>query len=91
MIDHFRPKKDSPARFIYDELMDEVAKRDKNPDTWIENERKRVLSAASLCADAFEGLTAPRLDDVIRAENLALGHTDYASKWVYSLLDKMRS
>jgi hypothetical protein len=87
MRDIFRPKNE-PARSIYDAFQKEAQHRDTCSD-WIKNERRAVYKAVVDCAQKY-GLKVPTMEDVVKGENLALGHTDYGAKWTYYLVNIMK-
>jgi hypothetical protein len=76
----FRPIRE-PARSIHDALLREASKRtSRTVDEWLTAERDAVLREAVFQAHRL-GLHIPSLEEVERAERLAVGHTDYAAKW----------
>ncbi|WP_186214805.1 hypothetical protein [Burkholderia gladioli] len=88
-MNDFRPKTE-PALSIYDALTAEIRKRKgKTFEEWSANERKAVLNTAIMQAKKL-GLRAPTPAEVERAEQLAVGHSDYAAKWAGGVADIMR-
>lgn len=88
MIDPHQPQDGSPARVIYDAFYAETAKRSTNRN-WEASERAVVYVTACQVARDY-GLNEPSMEEVMKAERLALGHTDYVSKWVHGLINSMR-
>ncbi|ANJ76241.1 hypothetical protein PQH03_28230 [Ralstonia insidiosa] len=87
-MDHFRPLRE-PARSIYDALVREASKRsERTVEEWLAAEPVAVHREASFQADKL-GLKRPSMQDVERAERLATGHTDYASKWAIGVAEAM--
>jgi len=89
MPDVFRPHSD-PARVLYDAFQAEAEKRaDRDVDAWIAFEREAVWRVARDYAQQH-GLPVPTLAEVKKAEELALGHVDYGSKWAYGVAELLR-
>jgi hypothetical protein len=86
MKDMFRPNKE-PASIIYDAFHKEASKRGKKLcDEWIVAEREAVWEAARNYAQQH-ALTVPTMDQIKKAENQAVGHTDYALKWALGVAE----
>lgn len=69
---------------LHEALIDEATRRDSRPvygpDGWIELERKRML--AEVNTRRIMAFRAPLLlEEIVRCENLALGHSDYGHKF----------
>ncbi|WP_186151552.1 hypothetical protein [Burkholderia gladioli] len=89
-MSYFRPPR-KPARSIHDALVRDTSKRNEcMPEEWLRSERQAVLQAAIAQASLL-GLRPPSLDDVERAERLAVGHMDYAANRVSCIADAMAS
>lgn len=89
MADIFRPHFD-PARTIYDAFQAEAEKRPtRTCDEWIEAERQAVWRAARDYAQQH-GMRVPTMAEVESAEQYAMGHVDYGSKWSYGVVEAMR-
>lgn len=87
--DIFRPKSNQ-AQAIYDAFQKEASLRAyRKPDEWKSYERYAVLNAARAVA-GIEKIASPTIDDVVDAENYAVGHIDFGAKWAYRLLEIMR-
>ncbi len=84
MSDFFRPQF-QPAQRIYDAFQDEAKKR-KDRDDWIEQERLRVFREARDFAQE-NGLSFPTLEQVKECESYAMGHVDYGAKWAYGVAE----
>ncbi|HIH2744860.1 TPA: hypothetical protein ACYLN4_000526 [Burkholderia lata] len=88
-MNDLRPKTE-PAQSIYDALRAEIRKRKgKAFEEWSANERNTVLNTAITQAKKL-GLRAPTPAEVERAEQLAVGHSDYEAKWAGGVTDIMR-
>jgi len=86
----FRPHS-GPAQFIFDALVKEQEHRkDRQSEEWIVAERNAVWSASRDYAQQH-GLRVPTIDDVMAAENQAIGHCDYASTWAFEVVRRMKS
>jgi len=78
--DPFRPRRE-PQLTLYKTLLEEAKNRSyKDPEEWIECERKAVWRAARDYAQQH-GLRVPTIEEVEKGENYASGHVDYASKF----------
>lgn len=89
MIDIFRPRH-APAQNIYDAFQREAElRRGRTIDDWIQAERNAVYHAAVEQAQKHN-LRIPTMEDVVGAENQAMGHTDYGAQWAYRVVEKMR-
>lgn len=64
---------------VLESLVAEQENRNKHQD-WEQRERDAVYRAALEVA-ATHSISPPTMDDVIRAENLAVGHWDYSQKF----------
>ena len=86
----FRPTT-QPAQRIYDAFQDESKKRSfKETHDWMHQESLRVFRESRDYAQE-NGLLFPTLDQVKQCELLAVGHTDYGSKWAYAVAEKIES
>ena len=86
--DVFRPRH-GPAQAIYDALRLEAGKRSgRQFEVWRAAELQAVWAAARDAAQQA-GLPVPTMADVEKAEELASGHIDYASKWAYGVVEAM--
>lgn len=73
----------SPAREIYDAFQD-AAKTRRNRKDWIEFERAAVFNAAAdYCTR--RGIAPVTIEQVMRSETSATGHSDYGAKWAYGI------
>lgn len=89
MTDVFEPRNE-PARSIYMALRNEAAKRrGRTEGEWIAAERQAVFNEACLQAEKLK-LRMPTMDDVVRAERIAVGATDYGAKWANGVTEAMR-
>lgn len=89
MKDIFRPRNE-PARTIYDAFQKAAAVRSDVPiETWVMRERLTVWTAARDYAQQH-GMRVPTIEEVQDAENVAMGHVDYGSKWAYGVTEAMR-
>lgn len=92
MKDFFRPHSD-PARLIYDAFQEEAKKRcvsypERGEYGWVEAERRVVWQTARDYAQQH-GMRIPTMAEVERAEQNAMGHVDYGSKWAYGVVEAM--
>ena len=70
-------------------LLDEAAhRRGRRFDEWSVAEAKAVWAAARDFAQQH-GLRVPLLEDVVRVERQASGHSDYSSKWALYVVELM--
>ena len=83
--DIFRPKSE-PARTLYDVFQTEAKLR---KDGWQEREELAVYLVACSCAETLD-MRAPTLQEVKDAASYASGHVDFAAKWVYRIVEKMK-
>lgn len=89
MATTFEPQSE-PARSIYRAFIEEATKRHgREPEVWLVAERQAVLAEAVVQA-AKRGLRMPTLNDVILAEDMATGHTDYGAKWAWGVVEAMQ-
>ena len=87
-MDIFEPFTE-PAKSIYRALVNEQSKRSNRTVTmWIASERRAVFNTAKKLASSL-GLNAPTMEQVIRADNFASGHSDYTAQFVYSIANIM--
>ena len=90
MQDIFRPRNE-PAQSIYDAFQKETTKRKgRSVEEWVAAEREAVLREATAKAQQM-GLRVPTMDEIVRAEQYAMGSVDYGAKWAYRVTDKMKS
>lgn len=69
------------AQAIYDAFRAEAKKRDGRPHSaWVEAERYAVWSAARDEAQKI-GAQVPTMEQIVREDNFAMGHSDYGAKW----------
>ena len=86
MSDIFQPTRE-PAKSFYDEIVKEAKKRPQRSGLeWINDELNHMWKVARDYAQQH-GLQVPTLADIERAENLAMGHADYAAKWAYGIAE----
>lgn len=86
--DVFRPTTE-PFRTLYDALIKESENRPSLPlKEWIVNERLAVWRAAHDYSTQHN-LHIPTLEEVKIAEDMAVGHTDYAAKFAIGVGHKM--
>lgn len=79
-----------PAKSLYRALTDEMAnRRECSGLEWIENERNSILKAATSISNNSKQYRIPTLEEVVRAENNACGHSDYAAKFAYGVANAM--
>jgi len=86
MSDMFTPKH-QPAKKIYEAFMEEAKNRSFfSVDEWIANERIAVLKAANkYCVE--NNLKQVTVEEVMKAENNAYGHSDYAAKFAIGVAE----
>jgi hypothetical protein len=71
--------------------MSEAKHRDRRTvKEWMHAEQQAVLRAARTYA-VHHGLRLPTIEDVIRADDLAMGHVDYAAKLAYAVAERMKA
>lgn len=86
--DVFEPRWE-PARSLYKALKQEMTNRDKCKGLeWIDNERNAIFNTAMKISEGSNYRT-PTLEDVVRAEISARGHTDYTAKFAYGVANFM--
>jgi hypothetical protein len=79
-----------PAKSIFLAFVNEAGRRvGRPPDVWIAEERGAVLRAAQRQAGLL-GLRSPTLTDIMAAERLAIGHSDYGAQWARLVAERMR-
>ncbi|CAN7764718.1 hypothetical protein LJR039_007251 [Pseudorhodoferax sp. LjRoot39] len=82
----FRPTQE-PARLLYDAFQAEsLLRKEREVGIWIEKERLAVWTAARDYAQQH-GRPVPTLEQIKAKEQLALGHTDYGSKWALGVAE----
>lgn len=65
-----------------------VRRKGRTVEQWTEAEASAMWNAAQGFAQQH-GLRAPLLEDVVRVERLARGHSDYSSKWALYVAELM--
>ncbi|WP_334043678.1 hypothetical protein [Burkholderia ambifaria] len=87
-MDAFRPTRE-PARSIYDAIVHEAAqRRTRRVNAWAVAERAAVFHEAVSQARIL-GIREPTMAEVEREERLAMGHSDFASKWANGVAQLM--
>jgi hypothetical protein len=78
-----------PAKSIYAVLVIEQENRKhRTTKEWIEKERDVVFKEAIYQSHKL-GLRTPTFEEIMKQENLAIGHIDYASKWAIGIANLM--
>lgn len=89
MRDVFEPHNE-PARSIFLALRSESERRrGRTVEEWIAAERHAVFREACAQAEA-NGLRAPSMEEVERAERYAVGSADYGAKWSRCVAEFMK-
>lgn len=90
MSDLLRPQNKEVA-FIYDALSYEMKFRDSRDfEVWVKKERIAVFNAVNKLAEKL-GVNLLTIDEVKRAENCAMGHSDYTRKFANGSYDILLS
>lgn len=76
-----------PAKRLYDAFQAEaLLRKGREVGIWIEREQLAVWAAARDYAQQH-GRPVPTLEQIKAKEQLALGHTDYGSKWALGVAE----